>query len=61
MSEIVKLYLRLIENPYAAKNYREVTRYYKEKGLHDESQGFEQVLKELFEYVEKTDSPTPDA
>lgn len=48
MSDIVKLYLRMVENPTAAKTYRDIAHYYKSKGKVEESAAFQALLKERF-------------
>lgn len=55
MSEIVKLYLRMVENPTAAKAYRDIAHYYKSKGKAEESAAFQALLKERF--TDEADDP----
>jgi hypothetical protein len=48
MTDIVKLYLRLVDNPYAAKHYSDIAKYYKNKEMYDEFTAFEELLNERF-------------
>lgn len=48
MSEIIKLYLRLVDNPKAAKYYNDIAKYYKNKSMNDEFIAFEELLNERF-------------
>jgi hypothetical protein len=47
-AEIVKLYLRLVENPHAAKHYRDLADYYRTVGMTEEAAGFDELLKKSF-------------
>lgn len=59
MSDIVKLYLRLVENPSAARPFRDLADYYKHKGMTEEAAGFQAILDERF--TDDTPSTRPDA
>ncbi len=48
MNDIVKSYLRMVENPAAAKVYSDLAHYYKSKGMAEETAAFEALLKERF-------------
>ncbi len=48
MSEIIKLYLKIVDNPRAAKNYKDIAKYYKNKAMNNESLAFEELLNERF-------------
>ena len=45
--EIIKLYLSLVRNPHTAKPYRDLSNFYKLKNMKEESDGFEQLIKNV--------------
>jgi hypothetical protein len=60
MSEIVTYYLRIVENPTAPKNYRDLANYYRSRGMVAEAEGFESLLKLRFTDEANADGPHPD-
>lgn len=46
---VLELYVDLIENPFTPKPYRNLSEFYKDKGLIEESEAFLSVLEESHE------------
>ena len=53
MSEIVKLYLKLVENPNGINNYKNLLVYYKNMNMHSESEAFTTLLESRFKNENK--------
>jgi len=56
MNEVVKLYLNLINNPFAMKNYRKLEEWYKDNGSKDTSDVFKFVIESKYADDTPTDS-----
>lgn len=54
MSHIANIMLSLIENPYAKKIYRDLSKYYKSIGLINEAEAFESLIGALHEENDST-------
>lgn len=51
--EICKLYTDLINNPSAAKSYRELSKWYRQHGMDNEANAFLEVINDLGSHTDK--------
>lgn len=43
--EIIKVFLKVVDNPKTQKNYEELSQYFRQKGDENAAQAFEQLIK----------------